>query len=64
MLMLLSCSWPRCISEVKNWIFVKRLKLNDDKNEIILINPNNFQIYIDSLYVGEEIITFSKFAKI
>ena len=56
-------SIENCISEVKNWMLVNKLKLNDDKTEIMLLNPKNYQINIDSLSVGDEIISFSKFAK-
>ena len=52
-----------CIREIKNWMLVNRLKLNDEKTEIMLLNPKKYQIHINSLSIGEETITFSKFAK-
>ena len=32
-------SVEQCITEVKHWMHVNKLKLNDEKTEIILINP-------------------------
>ena len=30
-----------CIKDVKDWMYINKLKLNQDKTEIILCNPKN-----------------------
>ena len=32
-------SFESCINDIKNWMLINKLKLNDDKTEIMLINP-------------------------
>ena len=50
-----------CISNVKDWMLRNKLKINDDKTEILLIHPkhlSNFQV--SSLSVGNSEISFTK----
>ena len=54
-----------CLNAVKDWMLTNKLKLNDDKTEILFINPRGFECPIDctSLKIGNEDITFSNSAK-
>ena len=54
-----------CLNAVKEWMLTNKLKLNDDKTEILFINPREFECPIDftSLKIGNEDITFSNSAK-
>ena len=40
-----------------------KLKLNDEKTEVVLINPKNYDVNISSLKIGDEDIVFSDKAK-
>ena len=42
---------------------VNKLKLNDDKTEVILINPKKYEIQFDHLDIGNESINFAESAK-
>ena len=53
----------QCIEDVKNWMHVNKLKLNDDKTEAILINPKKYEIDNDHLSIGEEKVKFANYAK-
>ena len=52
-----------CISEVKEWMHDNKLKLNDDKTEVILINPKKYEVDVSSLGVGDGVVHFSDSAK-
>ena len=52
-----------CIKDVKDWMYINKLKLNQDKTEIILCNPKNFDISINTLKCGDESISISKCGK-
>ena len=52
-----------CILEVKEWMHDNKLKLNDDKTEIILINPKKYEINFSNLVVGDGDVQFSDSAK-
>ena len=52
-----------CVNDVKNWMLMNRLKLNEDKTEIILCNPKHFDVPFDSLYIGDEQVKFNKIGK-
>ena len=56
-------SVEQCITEVKLWMHDNKLKLNDDKTEVILINPKKYDIPFDHLTVGSEVIDFAESAK-
>ena len=56
-------SLEKCIDEVKNWMFLNKLKLNDEKTEIILCNPKHYDIDCNELIIGNEKISFSNSAK-
>ena len=32
-----------CISDVKNWLIVNKLQLNNEKTECLLIRPNKYR---------------------
>ena len=51
------------LNDIRNWMLFNKLKLNEEKTEIILCNPKNFDIPISSLKFGDEIINFSKTGK-
>ena len=52
-----------CVNDVKNWMLMNKLKLNEDKTEIILCNPKHFDVPFDSLYIGDEQVKFNKIGK-
>ena len=53
----------KCILEVKEWMHTNKLKLNEDKTEVILINPKNYDVNVSNLLVGDEDVHFSDYAK-
>ena len=52
-----------CLNDIRDWMILNKLKLNEDKTEIILCNPKNYDVPISSLKFGNEIINFSKSGK-
>ena len=54
-----------CISDVKYWMIEKKLQLNDEKTECLLIRPNKCTINLNctSLSFGHNVISFSTTAK-
>ena len=56
-------SLEKCISEVKDWMNINKLKLNDDKTEVVLINPKKYDVNVSSLKIGDEDIIFNDKAK-
>ena len=56
-------SLEKCILEVKDWMEKNKLKLNDEKTEVVLINPKNYDVNISSLKIGDEDIIFNEKAK-
>ena len=53
----------KCIADVKNWMLVNKLKLNDDKTESILCNPKSYDVSIEKIDVGTDAIYFKNVAK-
>ena len=56
-------SLEQCIEDVKTWMHVNKLKLNDDKTEAVLINPKKYNIENDHILIGEEKVEFANAAK-
>ena len=56
-------SIEQCISDVKTWMHANKLKLNDEKTEVILINPKKYEIPFDNLTIGNDQIKFAESAK-
>ena len=56
-------SIEKCVDDVKNWMLLNKLKLNDDKTEIMLCNPKKYNIDVKQISIGNETISFSKSAK-
>ena len=55
-----------CINEVMKWMKINKLKMNEEKTEVILCNTKKDTIAsgtIDSLRIGSEVITFSDKAR-
>ena len=54
-----------CVNSVKDWMLTNRLKLNDDKTEVLFINPREHECpsTYTSLKIGNEEIQFSYSAK-
>ena len=50
-----------CISDVKYWMIVNKLQLNDEKTECLLIRPNKLKFFFNctSLSFGHNAISFS-----
>ena len=53
----------QCLNDVKNWMIDNKLKFNDDKTEVMLVNPKCYKIEQDHLKIGDEKIFFSENAK-
>ena len=56
-------SVEKCIDDIKQWMHDNKLKLNDEKTEVILINPKHYEIPFDHLTIGTENIDFADSAK-
>ena len=56
-------SLEKCLLEVRNWMSINKLKLNDEKTETILINPKKYDVNVSSLKIGDEDIVFNDKAK-
>ena len=54
-----------CVNEVSDWMLVNKLKLNEDKTEVMLCNPKKIDIdpSIDNIHIGNDKIVFSKKVK-
>ena len=44
----------QCLNDVKKWMIVNRLKFNDDKTEVMLVNPKYYAIEQDYMDIGNE----------
>ena len=56
----------KCVDAVKSWMTTNKLKLNDDKTNIILIRHDNFQheaSHFDKINLNENAIVISKIVK-
>ena len=53
----------KCISEVKDRMNINRLKLNEEKTEVVLINPEKYDVDVSSLKIGDEDIMLNDKAK-
>ncbi len=52
-----------CINDVKTWMLENKLKLNDEKTEILLCNPKKYDVDVNSLNIGCDSIQFSSSVK-
>ena len=52
-----------CLDDVKSWMLCNKLKLNEDKTEIIVCNPRNFDFDLKDILIGEESINPSNYAR-
>ena len=54
-----------CINSIRDWMLTNKLKLNDDKTVVLLLNPRSFEVpkQFHSIKIGDEIIKFSESAK-
>ena len=53
-----------CIGEVKDWMLANKLKLNEDKTEVLLIHPkHSTNLKLSSLSVGDSKISFTNEAR-
>ena len=48
-----------CVSDVKDWSLVNRLQLNEDKTEVILLDPSQPANLLASLQIGQTCIHFA-----
>ena len=48
-------SIPSCTAQIKDWMTVNKLRLNDSKTEVLLLGPNvqRNRLHLDSLMVGD-----------
>ena len=59
----LQSNLEKCIDDVKYWMLINKLKLNEEKTESILCNPKSFDVSLDHVNVGEEKIYFNTTGK-
>ena len=52
-----------CLKSVKDWMLSNKLKLNDEKTEVIVCNPRQFVFHFDSILIGEQSIEPSHCAR-
>ncbi len=52
-----------CVKDIKDWMYLNTLELNQDKTEIIICNPNEIDISINNIQCGDESICFSNSGK-
>jgi len=53
-----------CTRDVKNWMVDNRLKLNEDKTEVVLFNPKKIDdIDVTTLKIGNDTVKIAKTAK-
>ena len=52
-----------CLIDIKKWMLTNKLKLNDDKTELLFCNPRGFHFDCNSLMFGSEKIVSSTSAK-
>ena len=55
-----------CINDVKNWMLANKLKMNDDKTEVLLIDPKNLLSNYECqsfLTISDEKVYFTKHAR-
>ena len=52
-----------CINDVKTWMLENKLKLNDEKTEVLLCNPKKYDVDVNSLNIGCDSIQFSSSVK-
>ena len=54
-----------CISDIRVWMMENKLKLNEDKTELLVITPSRSQnkVFIDKISIGDSDITPSKVAR-
>ena len=41
-----------CINDVKTWMLENKLKLNDEKTEVLLCNPKKYDVDVNNLNIG------------
>ena len=56
-------SLENCIKDVKNWMSDNKLKLNDEKTEIILCNPKKYNVNVSEIKVGNDVVEFTDSAR-
>ena len=56
-------SLENCIKDVKNWMCENKLKLNDEKTEVILCNPKKYKLNVSEIKVGNDVVKFTDSAK-
>ena len=56
-------SLENCIKDVKNWMCENKLKLNDEKTEVILCNPKKYKLDVSEIKVGNDAVKFTDSAK-
>ena len=54
-----------CVKDISDWMIVNKLKLNEDKTEVLLCNPKHLEVvdYVNEINIGNEKVVFSKKVK-
>ena len=56
-------SLENCIKFVKSWMLRNKFQLNDDKTEVILINPKKYVISVNNISIGNDNVDISESAE-
>ena len=57
------CRLESCLDDIKIWMLSNKLKLNDDKTELIVCNPRNFDFELGNILIGDQLISPSSNAR-
>ena len=45
-----------CLNDVKTWMVDNKLKLNDEKTEVLLCNPKKYNVDLDTIKIGNDTV--------
>ena len=54
-----------CVKDISDWMIVNKLKLNEDKTEVLLCNPKHLEVvdFVNEISIGNDKVVFSKKVK-
>ena len=52
-----------CLNDVKTWMVDNKLKLNDEKTEVLLCNPKKYNVDLDTIKIGNDTVELTDSVK-